>query len=487
MHVELPPLVSRVDIEVIHGAICLCCGANWCVLCVCSGNKTDLLERVLETDPAVEILHEANTPVCEYIIAGLNLHRHSGMGVGDSLTHYEISDLWQDAPQVTTNVHIVQSPSAAGGLVSASDAMGGSKKCLKALCGAPRPDNVKERGTCAELTAKRLTSKTQRSDKETESIRARSKGFWCTTPRCNRYFATRHGLQSHLRKGECQSGIQMFRKDTSVSVTRIVNRKDHIKRVVHELSSKIVVATRGGSAVPTMYNGTRTDLPGGPYVIEDAPIGAATKRKRIRVCLSPLQEQYLEWCFCVGEKDKSLKIGPRTAASHMTLHGTMAGWRLYSASRFAEHNPQFWADKGAPTFRVSECLEHWYIKRFFSTRKSKGSPDKSESITYKDRLVCKMKVAELRQIATDFGISNGTKKELRERICEHIESTRNIIGKRIKNVVDGIELDGTVVSREVSTEDPGKFLYHVVYEGGRGERLYRDEIHEIGGPFPCFR
>ena len=64
------------------------------------------------------------------------------------------------------------------------------------------------------------------------------------------------------------------------------------------------------------------------------------------------------------------------------------------------------------TFRVSECLDHWYIKSWFSSRKQRGDPNELESITYAGELVWKLPVVRLRSIVKLLKIDDDSKNEL---------------------------------------------------------------------------
>jgi hypothetical protein len=135
----------------------------------------------------------------------------------------------------------------------------------------------------------------------------------------------------------------------------------------------------------------------------------------------------------------------------MPLHGTTAGHLIYKATRFKNHRPEYWDDKGGPTFHVSEILDHWYIKSWFSTRKSKGDPDVLESVLYAGASVWNMKVARLREIAGFLKIKVKTddgkvilKAELRKIVATHLSASPgvNFVGKRVRCVHDQ-EKEGT--------------------------------------------
>ena len=140
-----------------------------------------------------------------------------------------------------------------------------------------------------------------------------------------------------------------------------------------------------------------------------------------------------------------MKLGPRTAAKHMALHGTMSGESLYSESRFGqfhanrlstinnhtqsqhlynmftyldEDTREYWTAPIPPcaTFRVSELLEHWYIKTWFSQRKAgkKQATGDDAGLEYNGSLIFKMLVGDLRKSLSELGLSNqGKKQEVR--------------------------------------------------------------------------
>lgn len=426
---------------------------------------------------------------CEYLLAGVNLHRHSGFGTGMHHTRTAILKMWHQQPQITTGVHVVKPPAAAGGS-SVARSMGKNEKVFKVLQGKARHWQPKARGTMSEMQSARLATAHARRKESKEQVKSQSNGFWCSLhPGCNRFFRTKAGLEAHQRRGECQSGTQLFRRASSdVPASRVVNRRDHIKRTVHQLTSTICTTNRGDTSVPEYYDGTWNDLPGGPYTVNKVPLGYATKVRRVRVHLSHSQREYLEWCFALGEKEKGLKMGPRVTAKHMALHGTEAGWLHYSASRFASHNPTYWSVKSAPTFRVSELLEHWYIKSWFSSRKAKGNDtDVSVGQMYQGELIHSMGVGRLRDIAKVLGIPSGRKKELRGRICAHIASVGDLFGKTVRVHSHGVVREGTIISRTASTERTGVPWYRVQFDNDEGyQHLHRDEINQTGGPLPCF-
>ena len=85
-------------------------------------------------------------------------------------------------------------------------------------------------------------------------------------------------------------------------------------------------------------------------------LGYATKNGSEQKHLTPLQVKYCEVAYSVGDPtqgdNKPMKIGPRTVAKHIRLHGTRAGEETL---RFS-------------TFRVHMLLDHWYLKSWFSSR-----------------------------------------------------------------------------------------------------------------------
>lgn len=444
-----------------------------------TGLKQVLVQRVMTSEPPPAADHDDDPPL-KYLLAGVRLHHHSGMGQGLYYSTSDVRAMWKDKPQISTGVQIVQAATGAGG-TSRSASMGGSKKAMKVIHTKSRPAAQKTRGTLSEMKSARLSAEHVAREEKNKKIKSQSKGFWCTKhKKCNRWFASKAGLKAHLRGGECQTGIQMFRKaSTKVSVDRNVHRSDHIKRVVADLSGCVTSSTHTATpAVLELYDGVRRDLPGGPYTVPVTAKGYAAKVYRNAANLTPAQREYLEWCFQLGENDKSLKMGPRTTATRMPLHGTTAGFLLYSESRFQKHRPDFWADKGVPTFRVSQCLDHWYIKSWFSSRKQKGDPNELESVVYQGERVWKLTVARLREIAKHLGIDDGNKKELRDRIAKRLsaDAGEQFVGKRVKCVVDGEDVLGTIASKSESVERAGHMIYRVQYVNGTENNMYLDEI-----------
>ena len=437
-----------------------------------------LVQRVVDSDAPPVVDHD-DDPALKYLLDGVRLHRHSGMGQGRYYSSSDVRTMWKDKPQISTGVQIIKAATGAGGSAR-STSMGGSKKAMKAIHTSSRPAARKIRGTLSVMKSARLSAEHVAREEMNKKVKSRSKGFWCTKNKCNRWFATKAGLEAHLRSGECQSGIQMFRKSsTNVSVDRNIHRSDHIKRVVADLSSSVTSSTHTvTSVVLELYDGVRRDLPGGPYTVPVTTKGYAVMVYRNVANLTHSQREYLEWCFQLGENDKSLKIGPRTAATRMPLHGTTAGFLIYSESRFQKHRPDFWADKGLPTFRVSRCLDHWYIKSWFSSRKQKGDPNELESVMYEGELVWKLPVVRLRVIAERLGIADGSKKELRERIAKRLSahSGGQFVGKRVKCVVNGEDVLGTIVSAGESVDRAGHMIYQVKYDNGTEKNMYLDEL-----------
>ena len=265
-----------------------------------------------------------------------------------------------------------------------------------------------------------------------------------------------------------------------VSVDRNVHRGDFLKRVVADLagcaeSSSTRSETPAVLVVEILYDGVIRDLPGAPYTVPVTAKGYAARVYRNVVHLTPIQREYLEWCFKLGDEDKSLKIGPRTAAKRMPLHGTAAGWALYNSGRYQKHRQEFWRDKGVPTFRVSRCLDHWYIKTWFSSRKQRGEPNELASVMYAGEVVFDLLVVRLREISKFLGIPDGKKFELRERICERVRDSP-FAGKKVKCVVNGEDVGGTIVSQNESAERAGHMIYRIRYDNGSERNMYLDEF-----------
>ena len=452
-----------------------------------SGNKADLVKRALETHPDFDPPDGSERPQLKFLLKEVRLHRHSGMGKGQVYTRSQLLNMWKDKkPQVTTLVHTVSPIGTAGGSVASTGAS--SKKALKASLGKVRKVSQTKK-THMEAKSKRLLAETAKREEETQRIKDRGDGFWCPTKGCNRMFVTQKGLEKHLRKKECQSGIQMFHKSSRpVSADRVTNRKDHIMHTVAMRSGTVSTAEEDDNSAPRLYDGVMRGLPGGAYTLHTIEQGFASTSRRQNSKLDKDQKEYLEWCFRLGEHDKNLKINPRKAAAQMHIHGTSAGQDYYSKSRFASCNPDYWKDKGAPTFRVSRCLDHWYIKNWFSSRKSKGAPDAMESIEYQGEVVWGLLIARCRQICQELHLpilhSDGerkTKKELKVSICQKLMTVTDplSVGMTCKSCKDGKEVAGTIISQVEFTENSGRMIFTIRLENGEEINRFREQMHDI--------
>lgn len=219
--------------------------------------------------------------------------------------------------------------------------------------------------------------------------------------------------------------------------TRETNRRDWIKKNVAANLTSVVMIARQSTTTVSNYSGS-WELPDGTTIrLEPLPVGHAIKSKSKQVVLTASQRQYLEWAFTMGERDKELKLSSRTAAHHMTIHGTHRGAQMYSESRFSEETRTYWSCQipvPIRTFRVMHCLDHWYVKSWFSRRKSGKVPPMSVTVVSGDRgdditsgdlytidgvHVSNMLVSPLRKALTERGLSSvGRRVELRERLLK---------------------------------------------------------------------
>ena len=106
--------------------------------------------------------------------------------------------------------------------------------------------------------------------------------------------------------------------------------------------------------------------PGGMTVTkQQQPAGARKKAK-----FTTAQLRFLEWCYNRGVESKADKMSPHLAQILMPLHGTIAGQLRFPAD-------EFWLASrvvnkhGKPkcTFRVTELLDHWSFRPWFSQQK----------------------------------------------------------------------------------------------------------------------
>jgi len=115
----------------------------------------------------------------------------------------------------------------------------------------------------------------------------------------------------------------------------------------------------------------------------------------------------------------------------MKLLGTREGQEVYSCSRYADAVREFWTSNpdGKPTFRVHEILDHWYIKTWFSTRKSGGPKEFKPwaGVLYRDRDIASMSKQDLVVAALECGIDKeGTKGELALRLVEYLANALDV-------------------------------------------------------------
>ena len=89
------------------------------------------MDRVVDSDPP-PVVDDDDDPALKYLLDGVRLHRHSGMGEGEYYSSSDVRAMWKDKPQISTGVQIVKEATAAGG-TARSTSMGGSKKAMKVI------------------------------------------------------------------------------------------------------------------------------------------------------------------------------------------------------------------------------------------------------------------------------------------------------------------------------------------------------------------
>jgi hypothetical protein len=76
---------------------------------------------------------------------------------------------------------------------------------------------------------------------------------------------------------------------------------------------------------------------------------------------------FLQWAYQQGVQNKADKLSPHGAARLMELHGTHAGEVNFP-------NDAYWkvgsARQGKASFRLSELLDHWTFRPWFSQQKA---------------------------------------------------------------------------------------------------------------------
>ena len=377
-----------------------------------TGLKPVLVARLKEhIPPYVDPLPVSDPDLM--LFQSLTVRRHSGMGVGEEFQFTTVHSWWDGPRQTTTWVQVVSPPTPCGGRDTDTVVSAGST----------RPVTQNKGLSHVTRRASKIKVVVDREKQIVEDIKSKSDGSWC--PECSRFFARKGDLTNHLRDQACQGGSVMFRKSLTAK-DRTTNSGDLIKRTVSACMRSVVVSTRGATATVIQYNG-RVQLPDGTvWEVSIPALGYAVQIRARTICLSKQQQTFLELSFSLGEitlgGHKSMKIGPRTTANHMKLLGTRPGEELYSSSRYSAEIQEFWKSNpnGKPTFRVHMLLDHWYIKSWFSTRKSCGPKEMKPwaGVLFGERDIASMSVAELRVAASSCGIDKkGKKSELASRLA----------------------------------------------------------------------
>ena len=149
------------------------------------GLKSVLVERVMHSEPPL-VDNDDDDPALKYLLSGLRLHRHSGMGEGQYYSSADVRSMWKDQPQISTGVTVVQSATGAGG-TARSASMGGSTKAMKIIHTSSRPTTSKTRGSLSEMKSVRLSAEHAARETRKKKIKSQSKGFWCSKhEKCNR-------------------------------------------------------------------------------------------------------------------------------------------------------------------------------------------------------------------------------------------------------------------------------------------------------------
>lgn len=106
------------------------------------------------------------------------------------------------------------------------------------------------------MLAARLKAKSVSNHTFFEKTQESHSGYPCTNPKCIRGFLTRRGLREHLRRNECQSGTQRFRKSTRAMPTdRVVDRLDTIKNHVAKTLASTTICSLSDTVVIDKYDG----------------------------------------------------------------------------------------------------------------------------------------------------------------------------------------------------------------------------------------
>ena len=186
-------------------------------------------------------------------------------------------------------------------------------------------------------------------------------------------FLTQKRLLFHQLSQTCGLARNPCRKPRGKGIR---TKGNSIKDIVVEM-----VVKDGFSNIATVVGNktsTKTDAPlsdtravynligGGRVRIQKLSQGyARTKRWSSRTKYSEAQLSFLKWAFNLGAKDESKKLTPERAAEVMSLVGTEEGQKRYPNDPFMRVS-----SNGNPIFSISELVEKYEIKSFFSRTNS---------------------------------------------------------------------------------------------------------------------
>lgn len=141
----------------------------------------------------------------------------------------------------------------------------------------------------------------------------------------------------------------------------------------------------------------------GRALIQARKPAAGSKKPAKKPKLTVAQAEFLRWCYNRGVANKHDKIGPAQAQQLMPLVGTLEGHKLFPDDPLWALNDIIDPRTGhpKPKFRLSELLDHWSFRPYFS--KQKQEFDATVSKQYKLAMEQRAHAASVNVDSSDDG------------------------------------------------------------------------------------
>lgn len=220
---------------------------------------------------------------------------------------------------------------------------------------------------------RRKTLAQQKALKTLQERKANSNLLFCClegngNANCTRAFKKKGNLLAHLRSGRHTMGVSSARPGKVSAGERLMCTTDRLKRLAADaqVGAAAIRDGRESKAVDTSEERSYRLVNGEMFELPYLPCGWANKSKRAgKKRYTTTQLEFLRWCYLQGVQDKAKKFTAESAEKVMPLHGTAEGAKRFPADVYWNPRPD-----GRPTFRLSELLDHWAIKPWFSQQKA---------------------------------------------------------------------------------------------------------------------